>query len=69
MAPRIDLWSLGCRRRLFTLRNRLRNPGHPDSGSEGTWGMNCLVIYDSQFGNTEQIAQAVATRFEAIGPV
>ena len=31
--------------------------------------MNCVVIYDSQFGNTERIAQAIATEFDAIGSV
>ena len=31
--------------------------------------MNTLVVYDSQYGNTEQIARAVATRLETLGPV
>ncbi|HUY98841.1 MAG TPA: flavodoxin domain-containing protein [Thermomicrobiaceae bacterium] len=31
--------------------------------------MNSLVVYDSQYGNTEQIARAIATRLEALGPV
>ena len=31
--------------------------------------MNVLVIYESQFGNTEQIAQAVAVALRTVGPV
>jgi flavodoxin len=31
--------------------------------------MNALVVYDSQFGNTEQIAEAVADALRAFGPV
>lgn len=31
--------------------------------------MNTLVVYDSQFGNTEQIAQAIAQALRAYGPV
>ena len=31
--------------------------------------MNALVIYDSQFGNTEQIAQAIAGTLRAFGQV
>jgi flavodoxin len=30
--------------------------------------MNTLVLYDSQFGNTEQIAQAIANALSAYGP-
>lgn len=30
--------------------------------------MNALVIYDSQFGNTERIAQAIADILHAFGP-
>jgi flavodoxin I len=36
--------------------------------SEGI-AMNALVIYDSQFGNTEQIARAIASHLEAQGIV
>ena len=31
--------------------------------------MNTVVAYDSAFGNTEQIARAIARRLEALGPV
>lgn len=31
--------------------------------------MNALVIYESYFGNTEQIAQAIGRALEAFGPV
>lgn len=31
--------------------------------------MNSLVVYDSQYGNTEQIARAIAARLEALGTV
>ena len=30
--------------------------------------MNTIVIYDSQYGNTEQIAQAIAQTLKAFGP-
>lgn len=30
--------------------------------------MNTLVVYDSQFGNTERIAQAIANTLQAFGP-
>jgi flavodoxin len=31
--------------------------------------MNTLIVYDSQFGNTERIAQAMASALHAYGPV
>lgn len=31
--------------------------------------MNTAVVYDSQFGNTERIAQAIANTLQAFGPV
>ena len=31
--------------------------------------MNTLVVYDSTFGNTEQLARAIAGRLGALGPV
>jgi flavodoxin len=31
--------------------------------------MNTLIVYDSQFGNTERIAQAIATALRAYGSV
>jgi len=31
--------------------------------------MNTLILYDSQYGNTEQIAQAVAARLGSLGSV
>ena len=31
--------------------------------------MNTLVLYDSKFGNTEEVAQVVAGRLEGLGPV
>ncbi|HEV2235530.1 MAG TPA: flavodoxin family protein [Ktedonobacterales bacterium] len=31
--------------------------------------MNTLIVFDSQFGNTERIAQAIATALRAYGPV
>ena len=31
--------------------------------------MRTLVVYDSKFGNTEQLARGIARRLEALGPV
>lgn len=31
--------------------------------------MNTLVVYDSQYGNTEQVARKIASHCEALGPV
>ena len=31
--------------------------------------MNTLVVYDSQFGNTEQVARAIAATLETVGDV
>jgi len=31
--------------------------------------MNALVVFDSQFGTTERVARAIATRLESAGPV
>jgi flavodoxin len=30
--------------------------------------MNTLIVYDSQYGNTEHIAQIIAETFESLGP-
>src|SRR5690242_1409922 len=31
--------------------------------------MNALVVYDSQYGNTERIARTIASQLERLGPV